>query len=157
MRRLRRRQAGFSLVETFIASVILFIALVGLSVVTTASAANNRMASLTVDAERLASSYASRFASLGVAGIQTRYSTAVASTGTGWKTLDNRDTLDPSGRTIHILVEAADVSASVPPDETALYSPVGGVCMQLRITVSWRNAIGRTQTQTHNTFVSQNA
>jgi Tfp pilus assembly protein PilV len=143
----RRRQAGFSLIETFIASVILFIALFGMTVITNAAAANNRMASLTVDAMRLAQSRLNSYAAFGVTGLQQQMAAAAVVT-LGVATLESMDTVDPSGRTIHVVVQASDVSI-------AKGIPAGsGVCLLLQVTVSWISALRVPQSQVTSTFVS---
>lgn len=67
-RPLRRREAGFTLLETMIAGFVLFIALFGIGLLANAAAYNNRQAMVGVEAGRLATKYLTQYSILGVNG-----------------------------------------------------------------------------------------
>jgi len=145
----RRRTAGFTLIETLIASVVLFIALFGMSLLSIAAASNNRLAAVGVESARLGTRYLNQYSVLGVTALQAQMAATTASTGGTWKTLfsslpPNTATLDPNGRRLMVLVEANNVSATF-----------GGTCIQLRVTVTWANALGVQVGQSYGSFVSR--
>ena len=154
-RRTHRRDRGFTLLETMIAGFILFLTLMGISLLSYAAAYNNRQAMVGIEGGRLASKYLQQYSVLGSTNLTSQIAastnpslsgapwvTIFPNTGTlPWTTAATADCTSTSGATsatctdigdgrqFNLTIEAQNVSAT--------YGGNGTTTIELRATVSW--------------------